>query len=184
MLLVYIGMSLVCTRIYVSVYHSWVLVWCFGHDRFRATLFVLIAKHGVESGTCGETDVCAAIKTLESKLEKINALFIPPGKLELSELQRNFLVSVFLYRALHPSLISLQLSLLLPVRNCTTNTSKFTVRMSFDVLFQNNRTVTLRGSMLKETLKPSLAKQELVSKKTTKTSPERHDDSNTVVTKV
>ena len=90
---------------YVSVYHSCVLVWCFGHDRFRATSFVLIAKHGAESGTRGETDVYAAIKTLESKLEKFNALFImiPPGKLELSELQRNFLVSFFLYRALHPS---------------------------------------------------------------------------------
>ena len=69
---------------------------------FRATLFVLIAKHGAESGTRGETDVCAAIKTLESKLEKINALFTPPGKLELIDLQKNFLVSVFFIPSTSP----------------------------------------------------------------------------------
>ena len=45
-------------HLYVSVYHSCVLVWCFGHDRFRATLFVLIAKHGAESGTWGDGCLC------------------------------------------------------------------------------------------------------------------------------
>jgi len=75
---------------------------------FIATLFVLIAKHGAESGACGETDVCTAIKTLAAKLEKLIALVTPPGKLEdleLTDLLRSFLFRFFLYRALHPSLI-------------------------------------------------------------------------------
>ncbi|XP_020623386.1 uncharacterized skeletal organic matrix protein 5-like [Orbicella faveolata] len=46
---------------------------------FIATLFVLIAKHGAESGACGETDVCTAIKTLEAKLQKLIALVTPPA---------------------------------------------------------------------------------------------------------
>ena len=59
------------------------------------TLFVLIAKHGAESGTCGETDVCAAIKSLETKVEKLIALVTPPGKLELTDLFRIFLCRFF-----------------------------------------------------------------------------------------
>ena len=48
---------------------------------FSATLFVLIAEHGAESSTCGETDVCSAIKALETKLEKLTTLVTPPGKI-------------------------------------------------------------------------------------------------------
>jgi len=50
---------------------------------FSATLFVLIAKHSAESGRCGETDVCSAVKALETKLEakfeKLVALVTPPA---------------------------------------------------------------------------------------------------------
>ena len=68
---------------------------------FSATLFVLIAKHSAESGRCGETDVCSAVKALETKLEtkfeKLVALVTPPGKPELTDLQSFVLVSIFLY---------------------------------------------------------------------------------------
>jgi len=66
---------------------------------FSATLFVLITEQSAESGRCGETDVCSAIKALEMKLEakfeKLVALVTPPGKLELTDLQRFVLVSIF-----------------------------------------------------------------------------------------
>jgi len=45
---------------------------------FSATLLVLIAIHGAESGTCDNNNVCTAIEALERKLEKLIALVTPP----------------------------------------------------------------------------------------------------------
>ena len=49
---------------------------------FSATSLVLIAEHVhcVKSGTCDNTNVCEAIKVLETKLEKLITLVAPRGK--------------------------------------------------------------------------------------------------------
>ena len=77
---------------------------------FSVTLLVLIAIHGAESGYCDKTNVCPAIKALETKLEKLIALVTPPGILGLTDLHWIFVLSFFfpffsLYQAPHPSLI-------------------------------------------------------------------------------
>ena len=59
---------------------------------FSVTLIVLVAIHGAESATCDKTNVCSAIKPLETKLEGLEAklenlimLLSPPGKLGLPD---------------------------------------------------------------------------------------------------
>ena len=65
---------------------------------FSVTLIVLIAIHGAESGTCDKTNVCSAIKAMETKLEaklqKLLVLLSPPGKLGLTDRHRNSGLSV------------------------------------------------------------------------------------------
>ena len=59
---------------------------------FSVTLIVLISTHNSESDTCDKTNVCSAIKPLETKLEGLEAklenlimLLSPPGKLGLPD---------------------------------------------------------------------------------------------------
>ena len=59
---------------------------------FSVTLIVLVAIHGAESAPCDKTNVCSAIKPLETKLEGLEAklenlimLLSPPGKLKLTD---------------------------------------------------------------------------------------------------
>lgn len=65
---------------------------------FSVTLIVLFAIHGAESGTCDKTNVCSAIKAMETKLEaklqKLLVLLSPPGKLGLTDRHRNSGLSV------------------------------------------------------------------------------------------
>jgi len=68
---------------------------------FSVTLLVLFAIHGAESGTCGETDVCSAIKDLKKKLENLIALVTPPGKLGLTDLRKIFFASGFFFSFFH-----------------------------------------------------------------------------------
>ena len=49
---------------------------------FSVALFILVAIHGSESGTCDKTNVCPAIQALETKLEELISLVSQqPGKI-------------------------------------------------------------------------------------------------------
>ena len=59
---------------------------------FSVSLIVLISTHNAEADTCDKTNVCSAIKPLETKLEGLEAklenlimLLSPPGKLGLPD---------------------------------------------------------------------------------------------------
>ena len=52
---------------------------------FGVALLILVAIHGAESGTCERTNVCPAIKALETKLENLIELVTPQGKIGLSD---------------------------------------------------------------------------------------------------
>ena len=52
---------------------------------FSVSFLILVAIHGVESGTCDKTNVCPAIQALEKKLEKLISLVTQPGKIELTD---------------------------------------------------------------------------------------------------
>lgn len=52
---------------------------------FSVAFLILVAIHGVESGTCDKTNVCPAIQVLETKLEKLIALVSQPGKIEVAD---------------------------------------------------------------------------------------------------
>ena len=70
---------------------------------FSVTLIVLFAIHGAESGTCDKTNVCSAIKAMETKLEaklqKLLVLLSPPGKLGLTVIEICFFLPFFVTSA-------------------------------------------------------------------------------------